>query len=182
MTSNHYEGPDDTPGICTRCGLYPPYADCIEPKCPHSKKKHTRDLESALREARPYVQRAFDETRTSGWQYIPAGVLTRIDAALSAASDEESGEGPKLFYRFIGDGASRHARSEAPNVERALDLWWSLSGWINEDKPKLSAALDAAHAEGIAAERERCAKLIENDESIFNRSRIAAAIRRGPKP
>jgi hypothetical protein len=35
---SHYDGPDDTPGICTRCGLYPPYSDCVEPKCPHSKK------------------------------------------------------------------------------------------------------------------------------------------------
>jgi hypothetical protein len=36
--SSHYDGPDDTPGICTRCGLYPPYKACVEPKCPHSKQ------------------------------------------------------------------------------------------------------------------------------------------------
>ncbi len=30
---------DDTPGICTTCGLYPPYSNCVQAGCPHSRKR-----------------------------------------------------------------------------------------------------------------------------------------------
>ena len=44
---------DDTPGLCTTCGLHPPYSDCVHGGCPHSKRRNdgAADYEAKARDA-----------------------------------------------------------------------------------------------------------------------------------
>lgn len=144
-------------------------------------------------------------------------MLARIDAALSAASGEARGDdvfedpdkqewptpddlgpapsdkcddwdfrpnSPTIVQTESGFKAEpRPAPSEAPNVERAHSRA-EACGVFEQEKRIIAMN---ARAEGISAERERCAEIAEQHEdsvhNVANTCRaIAAAIRAGAKP
>ena len=165
---------------------------------------NTRDLEAALREARvlceSHIRLADRRKFEDAWSLQARSLLARIDAALSTVSGEASGGDEGLATADDVKGILGPAPSEAMNMGRARDidaeLFWMRDTGNGDAREELKSrksrllifqsALDSARAEGIAAERERCAKIADawaNGSGAEHgiAKGIASAIRAGDK-